>query len=645
MDRSQYPRFGYRLAPNCLKEALQIAISGSGAERGLNLSDLDENSWARFPVDDCRRFGQMIVRRLTAQMRSIPRKVLIRHLPVISSSVHSHDLELESRTRNRLLQVMSNAGLTGLEELKKLTIGQILETTGFGPKSLVDLLSSLEAVSLSADWTNLDRENLTAYAAGPLLNCHLTLEAARLREVPDAALIRLDDPRLARHLPPVFRLPVSSANGGQSNNRDSLLDLADRIASRRSDSPDSAALCSQLGTLRTHLRYLSQAALEKELRGITLAVKNQRAAKIFLRHQGWDGNAPCSSRIAGAQFGITASAVNQICVGITERLAQKNPWLPTLERALAYLSSTVPAPACEIELALTKNRLTDKNFRLEGVLCAARFFSRPASFRIETSNGMRIAIPQEAAGIARKITRIAVQSMARRGTATSRGVAEQATLDASFPVSSEFVSKVLQSRQDFVWLDQDTNCFWLSSVGNNRLFKVVRKVFSICPQIRIDELLAAVLRNRRLAVPAIERNVLLEFCRDLPICHVLSNTVLAKEPIDPQAALSRSEFLMYRILNDSGPLLSSSTYRDLCLNAGINENTFYSILRASPVIAVPAAGVYQIIGAHVPLQIGRVAHKTSLGKALVCRAHVSPRSVSSESNLDVFLPLRCVPSF
>jgi hypothetical protein len=645
MDRSQYPRFGYRLAPSCLKEALQIPISGSGAERSLKLSDLDESSWARFAANDCRRFAQVIVRRLTAQMYCLPRKTLTRQLPEISSSICPHDLELESRTRNRLLQMMSNAGLKGLEELQKLTIGQILETSGFGPKCLVDLLSSLEAVSIYASWTNKDRGKLTAHLSRVRLKSRLTLEAARLKELQDAALIRLDDPRLARHLRPAFRLPISLGNGGQPNNWDSLLDLADRMASRGCDCSDLSALCSQLRTLRTYLTSLSGATLEKELCGIITAVKNQRAAKIFLRCQGWDGNAPCTGRIAGAQFGIKASAVNQICADISERLAQKNPWLPTLDKTLAYLSTIVPAPACEIEQALTKKRLAGKNFRLEGLLCAARFFGRPSLFRIENCDGMRIAIPQETPGLTRKITRIAVDSMRRRGTATLRGVAEQATRHASLPISSEFVSKVLRSRPDFVWLSQDTNCFWLSSVGNNRLFKVVRKVLSICPRIRIDELLTAAVRNRRLAVPAIESNVLLKFCRELPICHVLRDTVLAKEAIDPQAALGRSEFLMSRILNDNGPLLSSSTYRDMCLHAGINENTFYSILRASPVIAEPAAGVYGSVGAHVPLQIGRVVAQKAASEVIAGRAHVSSRSVSSESNLEVFPSLRCVPSF
>jgi hypothetical protein len=252
------------------------------------------------------------------------------------------------------------------------------------------------------------------------LSCGLTLEAARLRKLPDAALIRLDDPRLARHLRPAFRLPVSHGNGGQPNNWDSLLDLADRIATRKSDGPDSAALCNQLRTLRTYLKFLSRATLEKELRGITIAVKNQRAAKIFLRCQGWDGNTPCTGRTAGAQFGITASAVNQISVDITERLALKSPWLPTLDKALGYIRTAVPAPACEIELALTKNRLTEEKFCLEGPLCAARFFSRPFFFRIETCNGMRIAIPQEAAGVTHKITRIAVNSMSKPGRCSLR---------------------------------------------------------------------------------------------------------------------------------------------------------------------------------------------------------------------------------
>ena len=589
----------------------------------------------------------MIVRRLAAQMRSLPREILTRQLPVISPSIRPHDLELESRTRNCLLQMMSNAGLRGLEELKKLAIGQILETCGFGPHCLVDLLSSLEAVSMYASWPHIDGGKLTAHPRRHRLNSRLTLEAARLHELQDATLIRLDDPRLATHLRPVFRLPVALGNGGQPNNRDSILDLADRIANRGCDGPDSAALCSQLRTLRTYLTSLSGAPLEKELRGIITAVKNQRAAKIFLRRQGWDGNTPCSGRIAGAEFGITASAVNQICADISKRLAQKKPWLPTLDKALAYLSASVPAPACEIEQALTKNRLAGKNFRFEGLLCAARFFRRPSAFRIENCDGTRIAIPQEAAGVTRKITRIAVDSIRRRGTATLSEVAQQTTHYGSFPVSSEFVSKVLQSRPDFVWLAQDANCFRLSSVRNNRLFKVVRKVLSICPRIRIDDLLSAVLRSRRLALPTMERRVLLEFCRLFSISHLVNNnTVLAKEPIDPQAALGRSEFLMSRILNDHGPLLRSTTYRDLCLNAGINEHTFYSILRASPVIAEPAPGVYGIIGTCAPLPTDRAAtHKASPGKSLVCRAYVSSRTVSSKSNLDVLSPLRCVPSF
>jgi hypothetical protein len=110
MDRSQYPRFGYRLAPSCLREALQVPISGPGAKRRLKLSDLDESSWTRFAAKDCRRFGQLIVTRLTSQMHSFPREVLTRNLPVISPSIHSHDLELESRARNCLLQMMSKSG-------------------------------------------------------------------------------------------------------------------------------------------------------------------------------------------------------------------------------------------------------------------------------------------------------------------------------------------------------------------------------------------------------------------------------------------------------------------------------------------------------------------------------------------------------
>jgi hypothetical protein len=172
MGTSQYPRPGYRLAPRCLQEILDVTVSGSQIEQSLavdlKLSDLDESSWTQFSKSTCRKLGQMIVRQTSAQVRLFPRKILTRPLPVIPSSIQFDDLELESRTRNCLQQIMSNASLARLEQLRSLTVEQLLHASGFGAKCLVDLLTSLEGVAVYRDQIAVTEINRNQFPQGLL---------------------------------------------------------------------------------------------------------------------------------------------------------------------------------------------------------------------------------------------------------------------------------------------------------------------------------------------------------------------------------------------------------------------------------------------------------------------------------------------
>lgn len=603
MGTSQYPRPGYRLAPRCLHEILDVTISGSQIEQSLGarlkLSDLDERSWAHFSESACRKLGQIIVSRTSAQLRLFPREILDRPLPVIPSGMQFDDLELESRTRNRLQQVMSSAGLARLEGLKGLTVEQLLHASGFGAKCLVDLLTSLEGVAVCWNQVQVTENNGNRVAQTLPPDPHLAKEAARLRHMPNARSIRLDDPRLWRYLREVFRFAISIEHAEPLNARNTIWDLADRIAKCSGGNPGSAALSAQIRTLRGQMAFLSGLPLEKELRTIVEAFKKRRAADIFLRHQGWDGGAPCTLRSAGALFGVSGAATSQICSDLTKSLAGKSPYLPCLDETLAFVRAHVPANACEIELALVKHGLTGEPFPLESILGAARFFNRPALFKIVASNGARLAISQQQAALIRKITRIAERAMIHRGPTTCKAISELAKHEPSSPVTPEFVAKVLELRSDFERLDCEDTWFWLSSVRNNPLLKLVRKVLAVSPRVDVALLLAAVSRGLRPLGVALPREVLLEFCRRLPMCSVLGETVSSIEPIDPLGALCNSEYLMLRILKENGPPLGWSTFRALCLRAGLNPNTFNSVIRESPIIAKHEAGIYSVIGAPV----------------------------------------------
>jgi hypothetical protein len=612
MGTSQYPRIGYRLAPKCLHEILDIPALDSRSAQGrrvkLKYSELDEASWTRFNTRICRKLGQKIVRQTSLQIGSFPKKILTRRLPMIPPGVELDDLDLEPRTRNRLKQMMWNAGVARLDGLKQLTIERILNTSGFGARCLVDLLTSLEGVAIGNDQINIvDTEDKKHELDEPTVHLDgcLTQEATRLRQVPNAKSVRLDDPRLARYFREIFRYASAMGNGTPLNTQATVADMADRIANRRCDPLNSMALSEQIRALRKHIAAASRVPLEKELRGITVSIKGQRAAKIFLRYRGWDDKGPCTLDAAGAEFGISGSAVRQICAYFKERFGTKRPYLPSLERTLAFVRTLLPAPACEIELALSQQRLTEKNFRLEGILCAASFFHRPALFRIETVNGVRMAMPERGTAITREIIRVARRTIIHSGIATLGNVTEQIGKKTSFAVSPEFVSKVLQSRRDFEWLDRKNNWFWLSSVRHNPLVNLIRRILSVSQRIDAKEILVAVSRSIRSCEPALPKHVLLELCRRLPMCLVLGNRVSASQSIEPLATMGNSEFLMFRILKDDGPLLEWRTYQALCAAAGVNENTFNKAIRESPIIVRQAVGIYRMIGAHVPASLDR----------------------------------------
>ena len=607
MGTSQYPRLGYPLAPRCLREILDIPVLLSHIARALparlKYFELDEKSWTHFPARRCRELGHVIVKETGEQIRSFPRKVLSRRLPAIPAGIEVDDLDLEPRTRNRLQQIMSNTRLASLDELKYLTVGQILCTDGLGAKCLVDLLTSLEGIAVYRDQINVESENGNHPAPKLGLDRRLSKEVARLREIPDAGLIRLDDPRLGKHLREVFRFAASIEDACKLTPQSTLLDLASHLASRPYDPANSATFRGHIRTLRRTVGLLSRLPLEKELRGITSAVKKHRAVNIFLRYQGWSSDGACTLHAAAAEFGITHSAVSRICADFAEVFAKKAPYLPTLDKTLAFVKNRLPAAVCGIELALTKHGLTEKTFPLKSLLGAARLFNRQPSFEIESSIEARIAVPKGRTGVSREITRVAERAITSYGAATLRNVTEQTREKSSYPISRAFASQILQCRRDFQWLGREGNWFWLFAVRQNPLVNLIRKVLSVTPRINAHELRTAISRNSRPDGPFLASEALLELCRHLAICSVVGETVSASESIDPQYTLCDSEHLMLRTLKENGPLLKRSTYQALCLNAGMNKNTFNSVIGRSPIIAKHSTGIYRIIGDQVPARV------------------------------------------
>jgi hypothetical protein len=144
MPNSRFPRRGHRLAPTMLRHLLEVPIPAkylpSGGHCGMLLADLDETAWERFPEATCRELARLVVRTVAGKART-PAFPGNQPLPPLPDGLTLADLNLEIRTQNSL----AAAGLHERpQDLRALTLDDLLGLRGFWVKSLVDLLTALE---------------------------------------------------------------------------------------------------------------------------------------------------------------------------------------------------------------------------------------------------------------------------------------------------------------------------------------------------------------------------------------------------------------------------------------------------------------------------------------------------------------------
>ena len=148
MGVSRYPRPGYSIAPKLLHDILTFPVRGNGLRgipQGLRLCDLDATVWMAVDYETAIRLSDEVVRIVARALAGKPRALLDRFLPAVPTGKVLSDLEIQRRTYNCL----SREGFSRRpQELANLTISQVLDIRGFGVRSLVDLLTSIESIGM-----------------------------------------------------------------------------------------------------------------------------------------------------------------------------------------------------------------------------------------------------------------------------------------------------------------------------------------------------------------------------------------------------------------------------------------------------------------------------------------------------------------
>lgn len=667
MGISRYPRRGHRIAPATLADLLHVlqrrdrAISRSGAidesvgsmprvGASVLLSELDESVWGRWDISTVSRLAEEVVAQVTWIIQKMPAAIQNRPLPQVRSGVTLDDLELQQRTYNCLRRAGYDEQLTRLSEA---TIGELLSIWGFGAKSLVDLLTSLEhAKSNPPAAVRHDPANVTddSRAVGDALESRaaarrlalrrLKRHLSRLRPLRGKTSIRQDDPRLGpvlrsldpdapnladlvRHLrsvvdglrncdvlpsrltsrqePPHAGPGVNAASGRESQN---LGREAGNAANAEPAAVEAAA--GQLSLLRKHLTRCSRLTLEEEFRDIVVASQprkiRQRGWLVVRARYGLDGRGSHTLEEVAGLIGVTRERVRQICKTELKNLVGRCPFAPALDRALTIVERELPASADQIEDRLRRAGLSRRTFRLDGLKAGARLLGRQTRFEVVTDAGIRVAIGSGQRGVLPLVLRVVRGSIQRWGATTVEDVIAEVAMKTNDTVSPRLVGELLKSQNDFHWLDESSRWFWLGSLPRNRLLNNLRKIMSVAETLHVSELRTGVARHHRTQGFAPPRRVLLELCRQVDPYTVEGPmiTVAAGTKLDWRVELGATERTMVEVLLERGPALDRTTLEHACVSGGMKESTFSAYLGASPIIARLGPSIYALRGASVP---------------------------------------------
>jgi hypothetical protein len=522
-------------------------------------------------------------------------EIRVRHLPRIAPSVRPKDISIPVRVQNGLLRLKHSHGITELNHLERLTIGELLKLKNFGPTSLINLLSAILPAIL--DDNRQTNSNLSGDRQS--ISSSVTAAAERLRAQPSSPRILCTDPRLKPEVATLLYAANACSDDPPLSTTASLHGVAHRLVGRARDYLPPEKIISTIKRLRYKIARIRKLPLERELKEITEAFAKGRNVEIILGLLGWDGTGPKTLQLVGDQFQITRERIRQISDKCIVQIEETHPFSPCLKRAIVHISKRVPAAADELEEELNKLGITKSLFRLDGVVEASRILGYPIPFQIEEHLGIRTAIHHEDVGLSKSILQLTKRVISHAGLGKVGDIHDLLQKQHSSSFDSSVVEGALQSLASVHWLDERKEWFFLDDLPRNHLITIVRKILGIAPRIHVNEMRAAISGDFRGMGFAPPKAVVLEFCKVACNCTIEGDTIIAVAQPSLPEVLSKLEQTVYDVLTEHGPLLHRTQFERRCKEKGMNPNTFANYVAKLPILARYGQGVYGLRGATV----------------------------------------------
>jgi hypothetical protein len=331
--------------------------------------------------------------------------------------------------------------------------------------------------------------------------------------------------------------------------------------------------------------------LEEELKRILGA---GRAARLSMRLYGFDGRGGTTLRQLANETGLSYETIRQLSTRLLRDRTAMRPVTPALDHAIEIIGKHAPVPAERVERHLAMGGHRRRTFRLEGVINAARVFGRPIRFSLARNvSGRVVYVPSPVnsllvLGAAKR--QVEAWGMARIGDVAA-GVRSRK------PISlDDVISVLIESREDFRWLNRRLGWFWLSQFRRNKVANRLYKILSVSSSVRLREAYAAMTKDSRLASFGPPLSVFAEFCRQIPGVQVVRDAVTTRDQIDRSRVLSSVEQKVIDIMDRHGVQITWKELMSACGDAGVSSASASVFATTSPLIRKHRRGVYSLIG-------------------------------------------------
>jgi hypothetical protein len=247
---------------------------------------------------------------------------------------------------------------------------------------------------------------------------------------------------------------------------------------------------------------------------------------------------------------------------------------------------------------LRKQRLIRDKTTIDGLKRVANFLRRDADFECIGSDASTFVLPKTQAEQLPKIEQTARKLVSKFGAAVMDDVLERCGVALSEDKAEQLITAAVGSMAGFRWLDNATGWFWFDS-GFSRLRPRIRKILSICENINVGELRAAIRRDYHLHGRVPPKQILLEICRQMPEVTVEGHDVIAVADDDPMELIRGDEAILVELLQDYGPICRMEDLQKLALGAGVSRPSFWRCLQFCPTISRYGPCVYGLTGATI----------------------------------------------